>query len=146
MTSRRWFNQSQPQTLQIAVFLLYADAVLGLLKLNDQRAIYQYTIGSLFRSIDGQTITRVGNLFWLLIVTGSVLAAYGIANEMKLAYRAGIVIAAAPLVARVVIMFYGYPRHIGLLDLDLLGLLFEVALVALLVHPQSREYERLWFK
>jgi hypothetical protein len=24
--------------------------------------------------------------------------------------------------------------------------MFEVALVALLLHPQSREYQRIWFK
>jgi hypothetical protein len=31
METRRWTNPSQPQTLQIAVFLLYANAVLGVL-------------------------------------------------------------------------------------------------------------------
>ena len=29
---------------------------------------------------------------------------------------------------------------------DLIGLMFEIALVALLLHPQSRDYQRLWFK
>jgi hypothetical protein len=29
---------------------------------------------------------------------------------------------------------------------DLISLMFEIALVALLLHPQSRDYQRLWFK
>jgi hypothetical protein len=27
-----------------------------------------------------------------------------------------------------------------------INLMFEVAMVALLLHPQSREYQRIWFK
>ena len=29
---------------------------------------------------------------------------------------------------------------------NLLELIFEIALVALLVHPQSRDYQRIWFR
>jgi hypothetical protein len=29
---------------------------------------------------------------------------------------------------------------------DLITLMFEIALLALLLHPQSREYQRIWFK
>ena len=29
---------------------------------------------------------------------------------------------------------------------DIVSLMFEVALIVLLLHPQSREYERIWFK
>jgi len=29
---------------------------------------------------------------------------------------------------------------------DIISLMFEIALVVLLLHPQSREYERIWFK
>jgi hypothetical protein len=28
----------------------------------------------------------------------------------------------------------------------LMNLMFEIALVALLLHPQSREYQRIWFR
>ncbi|MGD0218969.1 MAG: hypothetical protein ABSC73_00675 [Acidimicrobiales bacterium] len=34
----------------------------------------------------------------------------------------------------------------GLVGAGLLGLLFQVALVALLVHPRSRDYYRLWYR
>jgi hypothetical protein len=36
--------------------------------------------------------------------------------------------------------------HASLLSGGLINLLFEVALVALLLHPQSRDYQRIWFK
>jgi hypothetical protein len=29
---------------------------------------------------------------------------------------------------------------------NIITLMFEVALIALLLHPQSREYQRIWFK
>ena len=29
---------------------------------------------------------------------------------------------------------------------QIIDLMFEVALVCLLLHPQSREYQRIWFK
>ena len=34
----------------------------------------------------------------------------------------------------------------NLLSGGLINLLFEVALVALLLHPMSRDYQRIWFK
>ena len=30
--------------------------------------------------------------------------------------------------------------------LNLISIMFQVALVCLLLHPQSREYQRVWFK
>ena len=34
----------------------------------------------------------------------------------------------------------------GVLRTGLLNLMFEIALIALLLHNQSREYQRIWFK
>jgi len=34
----------------------------------------------------------------------------------------------------------------SLLGYSIINLMFEVALVALLLHPQSRDYQRIWFK
>ena len=33
----------------------------------------------------------------------------------------------------------------GVLATDILGLMFDVLLVALLLHEQSREHQRIWF-
>ena len=29
---------------------------------------------------------------------------------------------------------------------DVITLIFEIALIALLLHPQSRDYQKVWFK
>ena len=112
MESRRWVNQTQPQTLQIAVFLLYFNAV------------FLVIFGGLF---------VVLGLVWIV---GSVAAGYAIANEHKWGYLLGVAAALFPFA--LLILNRSTP--------NLLTLLFEIALVALLLHPQSRDYQRIWFK
>ena len=118
METRRWMNQSQPQTLVIAVFLLYANAAFMVFDLLAYRYFF----------LTGVAVAAAG-----------VAAGYGIANEKKWGYYLGIGIAFAPFVLR---LYYG----VGLLAGNPLSLLFEIALVALLLHPQSREHTRIWFK
>ncbi|MBV8159580.1 MAG: hypothetical protein JO265_01530, partial [Acidimicrobiia bacterium] len=114
MEQRRWVNQTQPQTLQIAVFLLYINGVITLL------------FGGLFIPLGA------------VIIVGSIAAGYGIANERKWGYILGVGMALLPFA--LVIAARSSPLSGGLLNL-----LFEVALVALLLHPQSRDYQRIWF-
>ena len=118
MQTRRWVDPSQPQTLQIAVFLLYAQAVLLLLF--------------------GAFLSPLG----LALIAGGIGAGYGIANEQKWGYGLGLLVAAFPFVYRVASGGVGDIFATG----DVIELMFEVALVILLLHPQSREYERIWFK
>jgi len=118
MESRKWINQSQPQTLYIAVFLLYANAAFAVFDM----IAYKYF-----------------PLLGLAAAGAGVAAGYGIANEKKWGYYLGIGMAFMPFVLRLV---YG----VGLLAGNPLSLLFEIALVALLLHPQSREHQRIWFK
>ena len=115
MEQRRWFNQTQPQTLQVAVFLLYLNGVFTLL------------FGGIFYALG------------LVVIVGSVAAAYGIANERKWGYGLGIAMAFLPFILAIA-------THTSLLGGGILNLLFEVALVALLLHPMSRDYQRIWFK
>jgi hypothetical protein len=115
MEQRRWVNQTQPQTLQIAVFLLYFNGIITLI------------FGGLFVPLGA------------LIIIGSVAAGYGIANERKWGYILGVAMALLPFA--LVIATRSSPLSGGLLNL-----LFEVALAALLLHPQSRDYQRIWFK
>ncbi|MFP5316915.1 MAG: hypothetical protein ACLGI2_01330 [Acidimicrobiia bacterium] len=117
-SKRRFFNPAQPQTLQIAVFLLYINAVFSIF--NMLRFDYFPLIG-------------------LALVVGGFAAGYGIANERKWGYGLGIVMAFLPFVIR----FYYGGNPLGS---DILSLMFEIALVALLLHPQSRDYQRIWFK
>jgi hypothetical protein len=114
MPGNRWIDTTQPQTLLIATFLLYANAV--------------------FAVIGGGFADPVT----LVISAGEVAAGYGIANEKKWGYGLGIVIAIL-LVVRLVL----FPAPLGS---KIISLAIQIALVALLLHPQSREYQRIWFK
>jgi hypothetical protein len=114
METRRWTNPSQPQTLQIAVFLFYINAF--------------------FAVIGGAVFHPIG----LAIVAGGVAAGFGIANERRWAYILGLVMAFLPFALR---LAFGA----SLVGGSLINFLFEVALVALLLHPQSRDYQRIWF-
>lgn len=140
MQTRRWTNQSLPQTLQIAVFLLYAGVVFVFLG-SSKTGIGLAIAGNSFSSID--TANQIENIAQLFIAVGGAFAGYFIANEKKNGYFVGLGVAALPLLAKLLIMVR---FSIGLFDFDLVGLMFEIAMFALLVHPQSRSYVKLWFK
>jgi hypothetical protein len=133
MQTRRWTNPSQPQTLQIAVILLYLNAVFGLL-LRSYTPFYET-----YRWIgDG-----LANYAALLSFVGMAVAAYGIANERKWGYRLGVGLTSA----EVVLLLIAIGDLTNLLRAEnLITTLFTVARAALLLHPMSREYQRAWFK
>ena len=142
---RRYFNQSQPQTMQIAVFLLYANAVLGLILSSDNRFLFEVAAGSLLRTSSDLT-GLIGLLLALGFIVGSAVAAYLIANEKRIGYTLGLIVAAAPIVATVIIVTIGYPGRVRVIDAIDIGFLFDVALLALLLHQQTRSYQKVWFK
>lgn len=118
MRTRRWLNNTQPQTLQIAVVLLYLNAAFTLLTAG---------LGGL-------------SPWAVLIMAAEVAGGYGVANERKWGYGLAIAAAVIPLVLLVTLaggLVFG-----GLL----LSFLLQLALVALLLHPHSRAYQRIWFK
>jgi hypothetical protein len=115
MPNHKWMDKAQPQTLQAAVLFSYLNAALAVLSL---------LFGDLGPSL-------------LLLALGG--AAYGIANERRLAYQAAVAIACLYLVVELVSLFDGGGFG-GLLDL-----VFAGVVVALLLHPQSREYQHTWF-
>lgn len=119
MQRRRFMNPAQPQTLVIAVYLLYLNAAF---------LLFALLVNGTFPP------------FFLALVVGGIAAGYGIANEFKWGYILGIVMAIAPFVFRFIDS--GNPFATP----SLINLMFEIALVALLLHPQSRDYQRLWFK
>lgn len=118
MEPRRWIDQSQPQTLVNGVLITYIHAAFEAL--------------SVFSLIG----TRFFPIF-AAFVAGLVASGYGIANEKKWAWYLGIVLAAIELLFRL---------SLGLGGLAIIGIMFIVARLALLLHPQSRDYVRIWFK
>lgn len=119
METRRWVNQSQPQTLYIGTILLYLSAAL------------QFLFGG-FASPIG-----------LAFIVGFAVGAYGIANEWRWAYWVAVGLTGF----NVALLVWFVARDTGLLfDLMfLVSAIFPVALFLLLVHPHSREYQRIWF-
>jgi hypothetical protein len=119
METRRWTNPSQPQTLQIAVFLLYANAVMTVI------------FGA-----------------WAVLILAAIVGAvgaYGIANSRTWGYHLAVGAAAVEvgLVVLVPLAFLGIDL---LFDPTFMILsIIPVALFCLLVHPQSREHQRIWF-
>ncbi len=120
MNDFRWFNQGQPQTLQIATFLCYFNGVFGLL----------FGIGLGLWAL-------VGVLFAL----GWIASALGIANDKRPGYYLGVVLATLTLGFSLFSLFTGGAVIFALI----LNLIFEIALFAALIHPQSREYQKVWF-
>jgi hypothetical protein len=115
----RFLNQTQPQTLYIATLFCYIDAVFGLLT--------------------GVVTTSV--ILALLTIFGLGFGGFGIANEKKWGY--GVAVVAAVLQVGGLIAVGGT----DVLSFPLiLNLIFDAALVALLLHPESRGYQRIWFK
>ena len=107
---QRFFDPSQPQTLQIATILLYIEGVFSFLAIA------------------------------LLFAGGYGAAGYGVANGKKWGYGLGLVVA----VLRLVSLIAG--RSIdSVIRYQTIDLMFSIALLALLLHPQSREYQKIWF-
>jgi hypothetical protein len=115
----KWVNHFQPQTLVIATFLCYIDAVFGL--------------------IFGVAATSVVTQLAIIALLGA--GGFGIANEKRWGYAVAVIGA----VLQVVMLIAVFGASV-LTSTAIISLLFDGALVALLVHPMSREYQRIWFK
>lgn len=118
MNDYQWVNRNHPQTLQSATMLCYISAVFGLL----------------FGVV--ATSTPVA----LFIIIGLAAGGFGIANEHKWGYALAVVAAILQVASYIAI----FGTDVLRLDV-LLGFVFDVALVALLLHPQSRNYQKIWF-
>ena len=125
MEPRIWVNRNQPQTLYIAQLLLYFRG--GFL------LVFGLLLGAFL------TVSS------LVLAVGFVMAAYGIANERRWGYIVGVVVAALTLAGSLLEVIQDI-NNLSRTFSQLIGLLFDIALVALLLHPMSRNYQRYWPK
>jgi hypothetical protein len=135
---RKWFDRMQPQTMQIATWLLYLNGFFALIGFMDKSD----WIG--FARVDKGAL---GSLIGLVVVASFIAGGYLMANDRKIGYRLALVAAFSPFALRIWIL-WSYPRFSAIDKVtgnDTIGFIFEVALCALLLHPQSREHQRLWY-
>lgn len=125
----------------MATFLLYFDAVWALL--GQYPALGTALLGekTAFGVALGTTGELLNQLTQLAVVVGGVAAGYFISNEKKMGWYIGLAVGILPLFTTLVIQL-----RFGVLDMSLVSLMFAIALVALVLHEQSRNYVRIWFK
>lgn len=90
-------------------------------------------------------LNAVFALFNPSVITLFILAgaggAYGIANDKKWGYFVGLLAAIVPLaLTLLIILTSGLKFDIGI------NLIFELILLAVLLHPLSKNYVKTWFK
>lgn len=122
---RKWINRSQPQTLQAAVMLIYVISALNLIE-----------------AVVGQLGAGLFLLAVVVVIAGQVLGGVGTANDRKWGYYVAVTFAILPLALIAGLSVY-YKHFIGV---GFIYLITQIALVALLLHPQSRGYRRIWFR
>jgi hypothetical protein len=118
METTRWTNPTQPQTLQSSVILLYLNALFSILF-----------------GLSGAA---------LLLGIGRVAAGWGCANERKWGYQLALGMAILPFV--VLFALNSFSDITDNLFRVLLSFAFDIVLLALLLHPETRSYQRVWFR
>ncbi|MCE2855046.1 MAG: hypothetical protein LW606_05015 [Ilumatobacteraceae bacterium] len=140
---RKWFERSLPQTLQIGLWLLYINGAFALIEYLDGTDDLGYLRGR----------STLGAIVGLIVCVLFIGSGYLIANEKKLGYNMAIAAAFSPFLVR----FWAYTDFesrmgvsVSLLDKltgnTLVGFAFDVALCALVLHPMSRNHQRIWFR
>ena len=145
---RKWFDRMQPQTLQIATWLLYLDGVFMLLAVIDRSGVEGYLV----RRYD------LGIIIVLGVVSLYALGGMLMANDLRLGWKLAVAASFSPFVLNVVgtrsaLSTFGFGSPVSPYDYltgrifggGSINLLFNTALVVLLLHRQSREHQRIWF-
>jgi len=138
LNPRKWFDRMQPQTMQIATWLLYLNGFFALISFMDNRDWIGYA-----RVDKGAFGTIIG----ILVVGSFIGGGFLMANDRKIGYKLALVAAFSPFALRIWVLwsYPGFSAIDKITDNDTIGFIFEVALCGLLLHPQSREHQRLWY-
>lgn len=134
LSERRWYNPRLPQTLVISQWLLYFNAFW---------AVLAVLTGGILGS-------ALGAVLLIASLGANVYGAYGIANELKRGYQVAVVAAFLPFIVRIIVVLQvgaSFTSNLGfiLVPGDIINAIFVYALIGLLLHPQSREHQRIWF-
>ncbi len=136
---RKWFDRMHPQTLAIATFLLYIDGVFTLLSFFDRGSVEAYL------RMDGSVLS----ILTLLLIACYPAGGFLMANGKLLGWYLALAAAFSPFILRAVFKLTladFYPWRDVLVGGSLVNLMFEVALVALLLHRMTQNYVRTWLR
>jgi len=125
---KKWFDRMQPQTLQIATWLLYINGFFALANFMDS----QMEIGYIRR------VYAFGLVYGLVVIAAHVLGGLLMANDLKIGYKIALVAAFSPFVSNLIV-------YQSLIAHSFLNAAFDIALIALLLHTQSRAHQKVWF-
>ena len=145
---KKWFDRMQPQTLQIATWLLYFDGFFALVSV-----IYKDGyLGVL------QDEYPFGFLLGVISVALYVFGGWLMANDLKIGYKLSVLAAASPFVLRFLAVRslaqnsetqspIGITDYVsGVFGGSIINSAFDIAVLALLLHTQSREHQRIWYR
>ena len=121
MNQTRFVNPHQPQTLYMGTILCYIDAAFGLFP---------------------DSVLRASAIAGLLVMAGLAAGGFGIANEKRWGYGVAVASALGQLLA----LFWLFGADTFTALNTLIAFIFDIALIGLLLHPMSRDYQRIWFK
>ena len=138
LNPRKWFDRLQPQTMQIATWLLYLNGFFALISFMDQRDWIGYA------RVDKGAL---GSLVGIIVLASFIGGGFLMANDRKIGYKLALVAAFSPFVLRIWILgsYSGFTALDKITGKDTIGFIFEAALCALLLRPQSREHQRVWY-
>jgi len=126
---KKWFDRMQPQTLQIATWLLYINGFFAFTNFVDSRMELGYI----------RRFFTFGPVYGLAVIAVHVLGGLLMANERKIGYKIAVVASFTPFISNLIV-------YRSLIGVSFLGSIFDIALIALLLHTQSRSHQKVWFR
>jgi hypothetical protein len=136
---RKWFDRMFPQTLQIAMWLLYIDGAFAFLQFLDRSDVFGAS----------RLIGFPNSLVALLAVLAFPFGGLLMANGRRIGWLVALFASLSPFILRALLVLRTQ-SSLGLSWIvtqdNLIGFAFEAALVALLWHPMTQSHVRRWFR
>ena len=140
LDKRKWFDRMHPQTLAIAMWLCYLDGVFAFIGFVDKTGEF-----GVVRFIGGIQV-----IFGLIAICAYFVGPFLMANGKLLGWYVALTAAFSPLIIRFTAIKDGYNVYGSLMNRltggTLIGIMFEAALCALLLHTMTRSYVKTWLR
>lgn len=136
---KKWFDRMQPQTVAIATWLLYIQGAFTFLYWIDGADIH-----GLWRQVGGPY-----SVIALFSIIAYPLSGLLMSNGKRLGWYVALVAAFSPFYLRLlwkIDQFWGWSWSDVVLGQSSFNFIFEVALVALLLHSMTRNYVTTWLR